>query len=233
MKLVLRNTITVEILAFVLVVTACQPAKKECKLQTENEELAIYRVIFTDLIENRMHGLYLGADNLDRLREKYIDNNDKVDTAGMDAELIGLHNEVFNNPSRFCILYLDTVSTKYKFDSAFFQRDSEFKTLIQEYTNNFHGAFDSLHAPQLRYTSTELNLCTARIEIARRSEQDTTCAIGQLWLSKIVLNELKNRALVFYDWHCAPELCGHAGYLKLSRRVQGWTIEDFDLQHVY
>lgn len=233
MEFLSRNILAIETFVFVLMIAGCRPAKKECTFQTENQELAIYRVILTDLVQNRMHGLYLGSDNIDKLREEYVDGEDDVDTAKLEAELIHLHNEVFQNPSRFCILYLDTVSARYKFDSAFFQRDSEFKTLIQEYTNNFHGAFDSLHAPQLRYTSTELNLCTASIEIARRSEQDTTCAIGQLWLSKIVLNELKNRALVFYDWHCAPELCGHAGYLKLSRRVQGWTIEDFDLQHVY
>lgn len=54
----------------------------------------IYNNILTDLVENRMHGRYLGGKEED-IREKYYYNEEDVDTARIDVEFIKAHNNIF------------------------------------------------------------------------------------------------------------------------------------------
>jgi hypothetical protein len=217
------------------ILVSCSPDKKVCEFTSDNEELEIYNNILTDLIENRMHGRYLGGKE-EELREKYYYDKDEVDTARIKLEFVKAHNEIFNNPSKFCTLYLDTVSrSEFFYDSGRFEKDLEFKTLISEYTNNPRAAVDSLNALQRRYSPDDFGLCTSKIEKIENLKNDSSCSFGRLRLSKIVLNEAKDKGLLFYDWRCGGSigLCGHSGIIEFTRGMKKWEIVDFKYWHVY
>ena len=218
------------------ILAACKPDKKICEFMSENEELLIYNNILTDLIENRMHGRYLGAKE-EEIREKYYYNNiQNHDTARMDIEFIKAHNSIFGRPSKFCTIYLDTVTRrKFFYDSVRFEQDIKFKTLLSQYTNNPRAAVDSLNGLQQRYSPNDFGLCTARIEKLENSKNDSAaCTFGRLRLSKIVLNDKKDKGIMFYDWHCGTMgLCGHSGIIEFIKGTKRWVIKDFQYWSVY
>lgn len=213
---------------------ACSPDKKVCEFTSDNEELVIYNNILTDLIENRMHGRYLGGKE-EEIREKYYYGKEEVDTARMDIEFIKAHNDIYNNPSKLCTIYLDTLTApEFFYDSVRFAQDIEFKTLIKEYTNNPRAAVDSLNGLQQRYSHEDFGLCTSRIEKLKNSKNDSICSFGRLRLSKIVLNEQGNKGLMFYDWRCGSMgLCGHSGIIVFKKVTNRWQIGHLEYWSVY
>jgi hypothetical protein len=217
------------------IIVSCAPDKKVCDFTSENEELVIYNNILTDLIENRMHGRYLGGKE-EEIREKYDYDKDETDTARIYREFIKAHNDIFNNPSKFCTLYLDTVTRRqFYYDSIRFEQDIEFKDVITKYTNNPRAAVDSLNGLQEKYSPADFGLCTAKIDKIENWKADSTCSFGRLRLSKIVLNDTKDKGLLFYDWHCGGSmgLCGHSGIIEFTKGKERWEIADFQYWRVY
>jgi hypothetical protein len=178
-----------------------------------------------------MHGRYLGGKE-DELREKYRDNSD---TVGFNAEFIEAHNDTFGNPSKFCTIYLDTLTRpKFYYDSVRFEQDVEFKNLITKYTNNPRAAVDSLNGLQEKYSPVDFGLCTAKIDKIENWKTDSTCSFGRLRLSKVILNDTRDKGLVFYDWHCGSMgLCGHSGIIEFTKGTKRWEIVDFKYWSVY
>lgn len=194
----------------------------------------IYNNILTDLVENRMHGRYLGGKE-EEIREEYYYDQEHVDTARIDVEFIKAHNEIFNKPSKFCTLYLDTLTRpEFYYDSVRFEQDIEFKTLITKYTDNPRAAVDSLNGLQEKYSPESFGLCTAKIDRIENRKNDSTCSFGRLRLSKIVLNDTKDKGLMFYDWHCGSMgLCGHSGIIEFIKVTTKWKIVDVKYRSVY
>src|SRR5204862_7604615 len=127
---------------------SCNYEKKVCDFKSENEELKIYNNILTEMIENQMHFRYLGGKE-EEIWEKYYYDKDNPDTAKINNEITKAHNEIFNNPSKFCTLYLDTATRpNFYYDSIGFLHDVKFKTLITQYTENGKAAVDSLNGLQ-------------------------------------------------------------------------------------
>jgi hypothetical protein len=222
------------ILLIFSMLVSCSPDKEVCEFASANEELVIYNNILTDLIENRMYGKYLGGRE-EEIREKYYYNNlDNPDTARMDIEFVNAHNDIFNNPSKFCTIYLDTITRPVVYyDSARFEQDIEFKSLISKYTNNPRAAADSLNTLQQRYAPDDFGLCTSRIDYLKNKTSNSTCSIGKLTLSKIVLNDKRDKGLVFYDWRCGSIGCGHSGIIEFTKGTKKWEIADFQYWTVY
>ncbi len=218
-----------------LIIVSCDPDKKVCEFTSDKEELVIYNNILTDLVENRMHSRYLGGKE-EEIREKYYYDKDELDTARIELEFIKAHNDIFNDPSKFCTLYLDTLARpQFYFDSIRFEQDIEFKTLITKYTDNPQAAVDSLNGLQKRYSPADFGLCTAKIDRMENLKTDSTCVFGRLRLSKIVLNDTKDKGLLFYDWHCGGSLglCGHGGIIEFIKGKEKWEIADFQYWRVY
>ncbi|MEJ1242555.1 hypothetical protein WBG78_30710 [Chryseolinea sp. T2] len=216
------------------ILISCDPDKKVCEFSSDNEELVIYNNILTELVENRMDGRYLGGKE-EEIREKYYYDQEEVDTARIDIEFIKAHNDIFNNPLKFCTLYLDTLAQpEFYYDSAKFEQDIEFKNLITKYTDNPQGAVDSLNGLQEQYSPADFGLCTAKIDNIENWKIDSTCSFGRLRLSKIVLNEKKDKGLIFYDWHCGSiGLCGHSGIIEFIKGTKRWEIVDLKYWSVY
>lgn len=168
------------------------------------------------------------------MRNTYYDK-DEVDTARIELEFIKAHNDLFNNPSKFCTLYLDTLARpQFYFDSIRFEQDIEFKTLITKHTDNPRAAVDSLNGLQKRYSPADFALCTAKIDRMENLRPDSTCSFGRLRLSKIILNDKRDKGLLFYDWHCGSiGLCGHSGIIEFIKGTKKWEIADFQYWSVY
>jgi hypothetical protein len=180
-----------------------------------------------------MHGRYLGGRE-EEIREKYYYNVEEVDSAQIDVEIIKAHNEIFNNPSKFCTLYLDTLARpQFFYDSLRFEQDLEFKALISKYTDDPRAAIDSLNALQ-RYSPDDFALCTAKIDKIENWKSDSTWSFGRLRLSRVVLNDSEDKGLIFYDWHCGSMgLCGHSGIIEFIKGTRKWEIAGFKYWSVY
>jgi hypothetical protein len=213
------------------IIVSCSPDKKVCDFTSDNEDLLIYNNILTDLVENRMHGRYLGGRE-EKIREEYYYDKEEVDTTQIDEEFTKAHNEVFNNPSQFCVLYLDTTGRqRYFYDSLGFIPDPDLKKLVNEYTMDERVAIGKLNDFP-RYPISEFGLCTARLEYWTTQSDTTVCSIGRLRLSRPILNDKKDQGLMYYTWKCG-ELCGHGGLMRMHRVNEKWKIKDFEYWSVY
>jgi hypothetical protein len=212
-----------------LILASCNVDKKVCEFTTDDEELLIYNNILTDLIENRMHGRYLGGRE-EEIGEQYYDSKGKVDT--VDGEFTRAHNDLFNNPSRFCIIYLDTTGQqRYFYDSLGLIPDPDLKQLINAYTKDERAAIDKLNDFP-RHSLSDFGLCIARLEYWTDRVNSTVCSIGRLRLSQPILNDKRDQGLMNYTWKCG-ELCGHGGLMRIQKKDEKWKIKDFEFWSVY
>jgi hypothetical protein len=222
----------------ILLVVACSYENKVCEFQSEDLELTIYNNVLTDLIENRMHSRYLGGIE-DKIFDKYDYNSQ--DTIKIKNEIAKAQNSIFNEPSKFCTLYLDTLkravhSPWFYLDTARNNYAKEMKQLISQYTENGQGAVDSLNQIQTRYSGGDFGLCTSRIKNLRDLNKNDTseCVFGRLRLSKIVLDDSKTKGMIYYDWHCGSiGLCGHGGLILFERQGNRYKIKDLLIDGVY
>lgn len=217
-----------------VIIASCRPEKKVCEFSSPDEALTVYNHILMDLIENHMRGTYLGGKE-EELREKYYYGRDEVDTAAWDAEFTKAHNEVYNNPAKFCTLYLDTTyRQRFFYDSLGSIPDPELKALVNEYTNDDRTAVDNLNAYPT-YAPSELGLCIARVEYLCAPFEDTpTCSFGKLQLSGAVLNISRDKGLMFYRWTCGHiGLCGHSGMIRIVKDAGRWRIQDYEYWSVF
>jgi hypothetical protein len=213
------------------IIVSCNPDKKICEFTSDNEELLIYNNILTDLVENRMHGRYLGGQE-EKIREEYYYDRKWADTAQIEREFTKAHNELFNNSSRFCVLYLDTTAhQRYSYDSLVIIPDPDLKRLVNEYTKDDRAALDKLNDFP-RHPVSHFGLCTARLEYWAGQADTTVCSIGLLELSRPILNDKRDQGLMYYSWKCG-ELCGHRGFMRIQRVGEKWKIEDFEFGSVY
>ena len=222
----------------ILLVVACSYENRVCEFQSDDIELTIYNNILTDLIENRMHSRYLGGIE-DEIFDKYDYNTQ--DTVKIKNEIAKAQNSIFNKPSKFCTLYLDTItrpvlSPWFYLDTARNSYAKEMKQLISQYTKNGQAAVDSLNQLQTRYSGEDFGLCTSMIKnLIDLDKNDTTeCVFGRLRLSKIVLDGSKTKGIIYYDWHCGSMgLCGHQGLILFERQHNKYKIKDLLIDAVY
>lgn len=220
-----------QLLLIFSITVSCNPDKKTCEFTSDNEELLIYNNILTDLVVNRMHGRYLGGQE-EKIRAKYYYDKEEVDTAQIDKEFTKAHNELFNNPSRFCILYLDTTGLqRYFYDSLGLIPDPDLKQLINDYTKDERAAIDKLNDFP-RHSLSDFGLCTTRLEYWTDKVDTTLCSIGRLRLSRPILNDKRDQGLMYYTWRCG-ELCGHGGLMRIHKESEKWKIKDFEFWSVY
>ncbi|MBK7038664.1 MAG: hypothetical protein IPH42_20645 [Bacteroidetes bacterium] len=121
--------------------------------------MKIYSDILNELVEHHFYNRYLGKDE-QKIFNKYASNN--PDTAKISREVIQLQNNLFNDTTRFCIIYLDTVYrpdfnqwTYYQNDTGQYAR--EFKDLINTFTIDGLSVIDSLNSMQLSFEAKRLS----------------------------------------------------------------------------
>ena len=201
---------------------SCQLQYKKCDCSSKNEEIEAYSEILNEIVDHRSYNLYLGKDE-ERIFKDYIAH--PADTTRISKEVIRLQNKIFNDTSKFCTIYLDTIPNR-KFNNwmYFFKDTGQFGIKIQnavyEVSANPDTVFKTVGSIQTRYQPKDFTLCTSKIEM--NSHQDTgchPCCIGVIRLSKIFFNSTKNKGLLYYEY------IGRNGNLLNIENVNGrWTI---------
>ncbi|MEZ5013970.1 MAG: hypothetical protein R2794_06730 [Chitinophagales bacterium] len=154
---------------------------------------------------------------------------DAPDTAKMRKQVIRLQNKLFNDTTRFCNVYLDTIFKPHFKQWSYYQDDTgsfarEMKDLVSAFSDNGQSVIDSLNGMQSRLEPSDFKLCTARILSVRDLEsQKGKCGIGVVSFSKVFLDSTKSKGLLYCNFRCGG-LCGFGHILIIERVKDRWTI---------
>src|ERR1017187_8102824 len=82
---------------------SCQYDYKLCDCNSKDEQMKVYNDILNELVEHHFYNLYLGRDQEKIIKEQAARN---PDTSKIKKEVIQLQNKLFNDASKFCVIYL-------------------------------------------------------------------------------------------------------------------------------
>lgn len=220
--------------AFVIVlleITSCKPSYKKCNCETGNKELKAYSQLLNELVEHQFYNLYLGKDEKE-IFEEYARN--PGDTQRINKEVIRLQNKIFNDTTKFCILYLDTTPNR-KFGWAWdIQNDTSsngiaIKKIMQEVADISPSLLDTLETVETKYLPNDFTLCTSEVKMINNNKSDSNrCIIGKVRLSKIYFNSSQNRGLIFCEFVCGG-LCGCGRLFQIEKVKERWAIKNSHL----
>jgi hypothetical protein len=199
---------------------SCKQEYKQCSFSAQDEQLLIYNQILNELVEQYFYLEYLGEEG-HKVFEKYGYFKDSTEIV---KELINLQNEVYQNPSKFCSIILDTGSFYNPFDNpTLFQESPEIAAVIRKISKADRSVVDSLSSLQTNYIPENFSLCTSKvISLEQEKEEKERCYIGKVKLSKLFLNVARDKGLVFYEI-----LRGHYGkaeLLEIEKNNNKWKI---------
>jgi hypothetical protein len=202
---------------------SCTSEYKKCNCSSKNEELKAYSEILNEIVDHRSYNYYLGEDE-ERIFKDYVEH--PADTIRIQKEIILLQNKIFNDTTRFCNLYLDTIATR-KFNSWIHispndtsRNGIQLKNAIREISNDIRMVLDTAGSIQTKYFPKDFMLCTSRMKMNSFDTASNQCSIGVIRLSKIAFNAVKNKGLLYY------EFVGRDGNLLLIEKVNGrWIIK--------
>jgi hypothetical protein len=218
------------LLCFILVVSiifSCKPEYKKCEFQTSDDFLKAYNDILNEIITKHSYNIYLGKDE-EKIFERYV--NDMDDSVNIGRDVVKLHNKLFGDTSRFCTIYLDTSLRPALNPWSYFQSDTssyriKIRNLISEFSDNGQMVIDSLNSTQTKYLSQDFKLCIANIRSLNELQIDTAkCYIGKIAFSKLILNNTKDKGLLYYEFDCGG-LCGYGSIIKIEKVQNNWKIE--------
>ena len=219
---------TIFVFVIILFITAsCKSTYKKCNCETGIEELTAYSQLLNELVEHHFYNFYLGKDE-EKIFAEYAKNPE--DTQRIDEEVIRLQNRIFNDTTRFCILYLDTtLSQKFRWAYNLLKDTSKngilIKSLMWEVKGISPSMLDTLQTIQTRYVPHDFALCTAKIEMAHDNKSDSNgCMIGKVRLSKIYFNSNQHKGLLFCEFICGG-LCGYGRLFLIEKIKDRWFIK--------
>lgn len=233
------KTKIVMILLSSILITNCKEEMKSCVSQSPDIKVKLYNDLTDQLIPIFFGEDYLGDKRyFDSLRvandDKYIEERTKA------------HNELFNNPEKFCNLYIDSiknkptffakVSTKFTTFSTNFATDNTEANINRikrkkEFLKEFSNISEVREKLSKRSSikANQFNLCTANVlDLAEYDKHTNECEIGVVYFSEIVFDTSKKKALVFVD-HRIKNYFNRTAIFKLRLNNNYWEIEDYML----
>lgn len=158
-------------------------------------------------------------------------------------------NRLFNDSAHFKTVYLDTTSRRglnsllslhpipavladlESSDSSSLASYHAFYFRLNEMVANVAPkdkelAVGMLNTLQRNISSTDFQLCTAKVETAFPTTSPP--AIGYIRFSKIVFNATQTKALLRYDWHCGGN-CGRGELLLMEKTNGNWHIKQAEM----
>jgi hypothetical protein len=230
------KTKIVMILLSSLLLTNCKEELKKCVSQSTDTNVKLYNDLTDQLIPYFFREDYLGEKRyFDSLRVASIINHDDIYL----EEKTKAHNELFNNPEKFCNLYIDSTKNK---NTDFATGSKNFitghpeahinyiksrKELLKEFSSNT----DIIKKLSTRSSikANQFNLCTAKVlDLAEYDKHTNECEIGVVYFSEIVFDPSKKRALVFVDYRIKNYFHRNAVF-KLRLHDNYWEIEDYTI----
>ena len=216
------------LIIIVSIIFSCKPEYKKCDFQTKNIYLKAYNDILNEIITKHSYNLYLGKDE-EKIFNRYVNNI--ADSNNIDLDVIKLHNKIFEDSSRLCTIYLDTLlRPTFNQWSHLKQDTNEFSRIVVNYLKSFPGngqsIIDSLNTIQQKYSPNDFQVCIAKIESVRKLNTDNTkCYIGKISFSKLILNQTQDKGLVYYEFLCGG-LCGYGNLILIEKTINGWRIKE-------
>lgn len=198
-----------------------------CNCVSKDEQICVYSDILNELIDFHFGNLYLGR-SFDSSLQARMETSDSKE---VKKELVDLHNAVYNNPERFCVIYMDTILRPEISSWDFLKKRSdkfsiELCKLIGEFSPNGQEVIDSLNTIQSRYNAEDFVLCTSKIKsIVYATSTGTGCLIGKIVLSKMYLNKERSKGLLYYEFRCGW-LCGHSALIVFENKNGNWRIKE-------
>ncbi|PRB85787.1 hypothetical protein CQ022_05895 [Chryseobacterium culicis] len=216
---------------------------KNCVSQSTDTNVKLYNDLTDQLIPIFFGDNYLGEKKyFDSLRVAWLKNSDDKYV----EERTKAHNNLFNNPEKFCNLYIDSTKNK---NTDFATGSNNFITgntnfavdnpeahinyikRRKEFLKEFSSNTDIIKKLRTRSTikANQFNLCTAKVlDLAEYDKHTNECEIGIVYFSEIVFDPSKKRALVFVD-HRIKKYFHRNAIFKLRLHDNYWEIEDFTL----
>ena len=215
-------------LFFVSIFPSCKQDYKRCEFQTNDSFLKVYNDILKEIITKRAYNIYLGEDE-EKIFKRYA--KDIGDSNNIEIDVIKLHNKLFADSSRLCTIYLDTLLrptfrpwSYLKQDTNIFSRT--IVNLISEFPKDSQDNIDFLNSIQTKYSSTDFQVCIAKIKSVRELSTDTPkCYIGKISFSKLILNQAKDKGLLCYEFRCGG-LCGYGSLILIEKINNDWIITE-------
>ncbi|MCT2564043.1 hypothetical protein [Chryseobacterium herbae] len=219
------KTKIVMILLSSLLLTNCKEELKKCVSQSTDTNVKLYNDLTDQLIFYYFGDNYLGEKKyFDSLRVAWLKNSD--DKYG--EERTKAHNNLFNNPEKFCNLYIDSTKNK----NIYFWTDNTevYLKRIKRTKDSFKDFSNSPDIKNLSIRSSikanQFNLCTAKVlDLAEYDKHTNECEIGVVYFSEIVFDPSKKRALVFVE-HYLKNYLHRAFVFELILHDNYWEIED-------
>lgn len=220
-----------------LLITNCKEEMKNCVSQSTDIKVKLYNDLTDNLIPIFFREDYLGE-------KRYFDSLRVHDDDLYIEEKTKAHNEIFNNPEKFCNLYIDSTKNKNtdfaRGSNNFITGNTNFavdnpeahknyikrrKELLKEFSSNT----DIIKKLSTRSSikANQFNLCTAKVlDLAEYDKHTNECEIGVVYFSEIVFDTSKKRALVFVDHRIKKDYYGRNAVFKLRLHDNYWEIED-------
>jgi hypothetical protein len=82
---------------------------------------------------------------------------------------------------------------------------------------NSQELYDSLNSPQKQFVPGDFQPSSFNVRAAG-------CSIGRISFSNIFLNKLRDKGLLYYEFHCG-EKCGKGEVLVIEKRDGQWVIQ--------
>lgn len=215
------------LIIIVSIISSCKPEYKKCAFQTNDNLLKAYNDILNEIIIKHSYNIYLGKDE-EKIFERYASNI--ADSINIDRDVIKLHNKLFGDTSKFCTIYLDTLLGPEFNQWSYFKKDtSQFSSTVRNFISSFHSdgqsIIDSLNSIQTKYSSVDFDICIAKIKSVKELNTDKpNCYIGEISFSKLVLNQAKDKGLLYYEFKCGG-LCGYGRLVMIEKIQNEWRIK--------
>ncbi|MDR6159843.1 hypothetical protein QF023_003359 [Chryseobacterium sp. SLBN-27] len=217
-----------------LLLTNCKEEMKICVSQSTDIKVKIYNDLTDQLIPYFFREDYLGE-------KRYFDSLRVHDDDLYIEEKTKAHNEIFNNPEKFCNLYIDSTKNK---NTDFATGSKNFitghpeahinyiksrKELLKEFSSNTDIIIKKL-STRSSIKANQFNLCTAKVlDLAEYDKHTNECEIGVVYFSEIVFDPSKKRALVFVDHRIKNYFHRNAVFKLRLNNDNYWEIEDATL----
>ncbi len=217
---------TIFIILTIITMNSCRYEYKACECNVTDNQAKMYSDILNELVEHHFYNRYLGNDE-EEIFNEYI--AETPDSLKIKRKLIRLQNNLFNDTSRFCNIYLDSIYRPYFNQWSYYQKDTaqfakETVHLISAFSTDGQSVIDSLNSMQSNIKPSGFQLCTSKVlSIRDLKSQKGKCAIGIVSLSKVFLDKTGIKGLLYCNFRCAG-ICGKGELLVVEKINNRWTI---------
>jgi len=209
--------------------------RKSNDLVYSAKQVNIYNDVLNCLIKNHFYGYYLG-DASDTL---YAKNNEmRMDTSEINSDKRILTLALLKDSTKLCAIYLneDTASGKtfpWELDMNT-GNGQKIEKILTKYSENVSGIITQLSTRQSLYKAGDFYSSIARIYSIHNMKnydmntgtvrgQNDKCVIGIVSLSNIVLNEAKDKGILYYEFYCGVR-CARGELVEIEKKQGGWKI---------